>query len=165
MTVAVRRRGLTADDLPAGGVALPGGGGLATNAGLGRPAGGRLARGGSPGGRHGPRHAQGLDTPLQPRGPGRPAQPPPPGRKPRLTPEQSAELKGIVERGPDPARADPARDGVPRWRLAELRTLSSAKSTEVVEIRGARRRAGATATSLAQARRRLAGEVVIGPLG
>jgi len=42
----------------------------------------------------------------------------PPGRKPRLTPEQSAELKGIVERGPDPAR-----DGVPRWRLAELRTL------------------------------------------
>ena len=38
-------------------------------------------------------------------------------------------------------------------------------STEVVGIRGARRRAGATATSLAQARRRLAGEVAIGPLG
>jgi transposase len=38
-------------------------------------------------------------------------------------------------------------------------------SAEVVEIRGARRRAGVTAPSLAQARRRLAGEVVIGPLG
>ena len=38
-------------------------------------------------------------------------------------------------------------------------------SAEVVGIRGARRRAGATPTSLAQARRRLAGAVVIGPLG
>jgi hypothetical protein len=38
-------------------------------------------------------------------------------------------------------------------------------STEVVEIRGARRCAGATATSPAQARRRLAAAVVIGPLG
>ena len=36
---------------------------------------------------------------------------------------------------------------------------------EVVGIRGARRRAGATATSLAQARRRLAARVVIGPSG
>jgi hypothetical protein len=42
--------------------------------------------------------------------------------------------------------------------------MSGLTSTEVVEIRGARRRAGATAKSLAQARRRLAGEVVIGPL-
>ena len=46
----------------------------------------------------------------------------PPGRKPRLTPEQSAELKGIVERGPDPPPPS-ARDGVPRWRLAELQAL------------------------------------------
>jgi hypothetical protein len=38
-------------------------------------------------------------------------------------------------------------------------------SAEVVEIRGARRRAGATATSPAQARRRLAAAVAIGPLG
>jgi hypothetical protein len=38
-------------------------------------------------------------------------------------------------------------------------------SAEVVGIRGARRRAGATPTSLAQARRRLAARVVIGPLG
>ena len=41
----------------------------------------------------------------------------------------------------------------------------SLTSAEVVGIRGARRRAGATPTSPAQARRRLAGEVVIGPLG
>jgi hypothetical protein len=50
----------------------------------------------------------------------------------------------------------PCKIEVSPWRLT---------STEVVEIRGARRRAGATATSPAQARRRLAGEVVIGPLG
>jgi hypothetical protein len=35
-------------------------------------------------------------------------------------------------------------------------------STEVVEIRAGRRRAAATATSLAEARRRVAGEAVIG---
>ena len=51
------------------------------------------------------------------------------------------------------------RPGLDRLRDAAL------TSAEVVGIRGARRRAGATATSLAQARRRLAARVVIGPLG
>jgi transposase len=36
---------------------------------------------------------------------------PRPGRRPRLTPEQEAELATVVEHGPDPAR-----DGVGRWR-------------------------------------------------
>src|SRR4051812_39517791 len=40
---------------------------------------------------------------------------PRPGRKPRLTPEQEAELAAAVERGPDPDR-----DGVVRWRRADL---------------------------------------------
>src|SRR5690349_17737422 len=51
--------------------------------------------------------------------------------------------------------------------LASLDALAcqpALTSTGVVEVRGARRRAGAAAPSLAQARR-LAGEVVIGPLG
>src|SRR3954453_14868331 len=63
---------------------------------------------------------------------------------------------------PAPPVASAAGDASPgpsSDRAAEL------TSTEVVEIRGARRRAGAPATSPAQARRRLAGEVVIGPLG
>ena len=41
---------------------------------------------------------------------------PRPGRKPRLTPEQEAELATAVERGPDPDR-----DGVVRWRRARPR--------------------------------------------
>src|SRR5918995_537047 len=36
------------------------------------------------------------------------------GRKPRLTPEQMADLEKVVEQGPDPAR-----DGVVRWRRGE----------------------------------------------
>src|ERR671938_192392 len=43
---------------------------------------------------------------------------PRPGRKPRLTPEQEAELATAVERGPDPDR-----DGVVRWRRVDLRAL------------------------------------------
>ena len=43
---------------------------------------------------------------------------PHPGPKPRLTPEQSAELESIVEQGPDPAR-----DGVVRWRRADLQVV------------------------------------------
>ena len=39
-----------------------------------------------------------------------------PGRAPRLTPEQKAELKALVVAGPDPER-----DGVVRWRCADLR--------------------------------------------
>src|SRR5438270_10688039 len=38
------------------------------------------------------------------------------GRKPRLTPEQEAELATAVERGPDPDR-----DGVVRWRRVDLK--------------------------------------------
>ena len=38
------------------------------------------------------------------------------GRKPRLTPEQKAALAGWVEAGPDPER-----DGVVRWRRADLK--------------------------------------------
>src|SRR3954468_5708295 len=45
-----------------------------------------------------------------------------PGRKPRLTPEQEAELAAAVEQGPDPAR-----DGVVRWRRVALRALIEAR--------------------------------------
>src|SRR5215212_434746 len=41
-----------------------------------------------------------------------------PGPKPRLTPEQEAELAAEVERGPDPER-----DGVVRWRRIDLKAL------------------------------------------
>ena len=44
------------------------------------------------------------------------------GRKPRLTPDQEAELAAAVERGPDPDR-----DGVVRWRRADLRALIEAR--------------------------------------
>jgi transposase len=40
------------------------------------------------------------------------------GRKPRLTPEQEAELVTAVERGPDRDR-----DGVVRWRRVDLKAL------------------------------------------
>src|SRR3712207_5539343 len=43
---------------------------------------------------------------------------PRPGRKPRLTPEQEAELAAPVVQGPDPARA-----GVGRWRRVDLQAL------------------------------------------
>jgi transposase len=45
-----------------------------------------------------------------------------PGRKPRLTPEQEAELAAAVEQGPDPDR-----DGVVRWRRVDLRALIEAR--------------------------------------
>ena len=41
-----------------------------------------------------------------------------PGPRPRLTPEQEAELEAVVERGPDPDR-----DGVVRWRRVDLKAL------------------------------------------
>lgn len=41
-----------------------------------------------------------------------------PGPRPRLTPEQLAELAAVVERGPDPDR-----DGVVRWRRIDLQAL------------------------------------------
>src|SRR4051794_17725716 len=44
------------------------------------------------------------------------------GRRPRLTPEQEAELAAAVERGPDPDR-----DGVGRWRRAGPRALIEAR--------------------------------------
>src|ERR671929_2206572 len=44
------------------------------------------------------------------------------GRKPRLTPEQEAELVTAVERGPDPDR-----DGVVRWRRTDLKALIEAR--------------------------------------
>jgi transposase len=40
------------------------------------------------------------------------------GRKPRLTPEQMAELERLVEHGPDPDR-----DGVVRWRRVDLQAV------------------------------------------
>ena len=46
-----------------------------------------------------------------------------PGRKPRLTPEQEAELAAAVERGPDPDR-----DGVVRWRRVDLQALIETRS-------------------------------------
>jgi transposase len=45
-----------------------------------------------------------------------------PGPKPRLTPEQEAELATAVERGPDPDR-----DGVVRWRRVDLQALIEAR--------------------------------------
>src|SRR5689334_5268890 len=47
---------------------------------------------------------------------------PRPGRRPRLTPEQEAELATAVERGPDPDR-----DGVVRWRRVDLQALIEAR--------------------------------------
>ena len=47
---------------------------------------------------------------------------PRPDRKPRLTPEQEAELATAVERGPDPDR-----DGVVRWRRVDLQALIEAR--------------------------------------
>ena len=47
---------------------------------------------------------------------------PRPGRKPRLTPEQEAELAAAVEQGPDPDR-----DGVVRWRRVDLKALIEAR--------------------------------------
>src|SRR4051794_7509003 len=44
------------------------------------------------------------------------------GRRPRLSPEQEAELATAVERGPDPDR-----DGVVRWRRGDLRALIEAR--------------------------------------
>src|ERR687886_1076543 len=44
------------------------------------------------------------------------------GRRPRLTPEQEAELATAVEQGPDPDR-----DGVVRWRRVDLRALIEAR--------------------------------------
>src|SRR5256714_9567532 len=46
------------------------------------------------------------------------------GRKPRLTPEQEAELAAAVEQGPDPDR-----DGVVRWRRVDLQALIEARFT------------------------------------
>jgi len=43
---------------------------------------------------------------------------PRPGPRPRLSPEQEAELVTAVERGPDPDR-----DGVVRWRRVDLKAL------------------------------------------
>jgi hypothetical protein len=40
------------------------------------------------------------------------------GPKPRLMPEQMAELESIVEQGPDPER-----DGIVRWRRVDLKAL------------------------------------------
>ena len=45
-----------------------------------------------------------------------------PGPRPRLSPEQEAELVTAVEQGPDPDR-----DGVVRWRRADLRALIEAR--------------------------------------
>src|SRR5690349_12213233 len=44
-----------------------------------------------------------------------------PGPRPRLSPEQEAELVTAVERGPDPDR-----DGVVRWRRVDLKALIEA---------------------------------------
>ena len=44
------------------------------------------------------------------------------GARPRLTPEQAAELEDAVERGPDPDR-----DGVVRWRRVDLPALIEAR--------------------------------------
>src|SRR6201989_312449 len=45
-----------------------------------------------------------------------------PAPRPRLSPEQEAELEAVVERGPDPDR-----DGVVRWRRVDLKELIEAR--------------------------------------
>jgi transposase len=45
-----------------------------------------------------------------------------PGPRPRLSPEQEAELATAVEQGPDPDR-----DGVVRWRRVDLKALIEAR--------------------------------------
>src|SRR3954465_7564406 len=65
------------------------------------------------GGRGHPHHEEGL-TGLRDR--------PRSGRRPRLTPEQEAELVTAVEQGPDPDR-----DGVVRWRRVDLQALIEAR--------------------------------------
>src|SRR3954471_19068137 len=47
-----------------------------------------------------------------------------PGPRPRLSPEQEAELVTAVEQGPDPDR-----DGVVRWRRVDLQALIEARFT------------------------------------
>src|ERR687886_2561495 len=47
-----------------------------------------------------------------------------PGPRPRLTPEQEAELATAVEQGPDPER-----DGVVRWRRVDLQALIETRFT------------------------------------
>ena len=44
------------------------------------------------------------------------------GPRPRLTPEQAAELEAVVEQGPDPER-----DGIVRWRRVDLKVLIEAR--------------------------------------
>src|SRR4051794_15460291 len=68
------------------------------------------------------------------------------GRKPRLTPEQEAELATAVERGPDPDR-----DGVVRWRRVDLRALFEARWAARLQARGVgrwRRRLGSPRLSV-----------------
>ena len=74
------------------------------------------------------------------------------GRKPRLTPEQGAELATVVDRGPDPDR-----DGVVRWRRVDLEALIEARFGVTLHERSVGRlpRPG-TASPRAAARRRRA---------
>lgn len=43
----------------------------------------------------------------------------PPGSRPKLSPEQQGEIIALVKRGPDPEK-----DGVVRWRLADLARIA-----------------------------------------
>ena len=110
---------------------MPGREGGAADARPGPGAGGVLAGGSGAARRHGPADPARLGAPLQQpalrldRG----AEGLPglhdrrrPGRKPRLAPEQGAELAAVVERGPDPDR-----DGVVRWRRGDLKALIEAR--------------------------------------
>lgn len=42
-----------------------------------------------------------------------------PGRRPKLSPEQKAQIKALVEKGPDPGK-----DGLVRWRCADLARIA-----------------------------------------
>src|SRR4051794_2358792 len=55
-----------------------------------------------------------------------------PGPRPRLSPEQEAELVTAVEQGPDPDR-----DGVVRWRRVDLQALIEARFTVRLHRRSA----------------------------
>src|SRR3954453_13939236 len=122
MTVAITRRGLDAGGLRRG-AGRGGGGGAARG-------GGALALGLEGASREEAARAAGMDRQTlrdwvhryNEEGLAGLRDRPRAGRRPRLSPEQQAELAAAVERGPDPDR-----DGVVRWRRVDLQALIEAR--------------------------------------
>src|SRR3954454_18526506 len=122
--VADRRRGHDGGDHAEGagrgraaarGEAVPGHGGLATDARPGAGAGGGLARGSGAGGRHGPADAPGLGAPLQRGGARRPARPAPVGTQAAALARAGGRAGGRrgARAGPGPGRRGALAPGRP----------------------------------------------------